>query len=230
MAENTDYVMTKPGMMIFPKVLEAEAYRPKKGQPAAADAKKSFSCGFCLDLDHPDVAPLKTLILQVAKTEWPALDINAAVKANVFHIPFAYGNKLIEARTAVLAAGGKEPDGKYDFQKDKIIFNSSTGEKYPPALGVRTKQGDIDLSPDNQGLHKNAFYTGCLGLGVFNVKPYTISATNKGVKLYLTTVHSLNSGARIQVGGRSASETFKGVAGSAVAENPEAGMDEEVPF
>ena len=230
MADNVNYAMTKPGMMVFPKVLEAEAYKARGQKTPAADAKRSFSCGFALEVEHPDIAPLKKLILDVAKAEWPALDINAAVKANIFRIPFTSGNKLIADRNEQLKAEGKEPDEKYAFQKDRIIFNSSTGEKYPPALGVRVDGKDIDVTPENRHLYKDAFYTGCMGLAVFNVKAYTISANNKGVKLYLTVAHSLKTGTRISIGGRSAAETFKGVAGSAVAENPTDGMDDDIPF
>ena len=216
MAENLQFRMTKPGMMVYPNVIVPKAF----GQNPKPDAKKSYSISFALDQDHPDVAPMKALILQAAKSKFPGLDIGAQVKDGKFKVPFTSGDKIAERRALKRKAAGKEADDKLDFLKGKIVFKASSD--FPIALGVRTKdQGDVDVTDDNKSIHKEAFYTGCSGLGGFSYKPYdAINEDGKpGVKAYLDIVHSLNSGKRIQIGGKSAAETFKGVAGAAVDES-----------
>ena len=224
-AHDIRYTMTKQGIMAHPHVITPVAYSPD-GKPARADAKKSYSCSFVLDLDHPDVAPMKAAIVAAAKAKWPGLDIAAEAAAGRLKVPFSSGDKQIAKRTTKLKAKGKEYTGDADFQKGKIVFKASSD--FPPALGVRVLgQGDIDVTEDNKGLHKGAFYFGSEGLGAFTFRPYDpVGEDGKpGVKMYLDMVHSLNRGKHLQTQ-RSAAEAFKGVAGSAVDVDPTIGQED----
>ena len=223
-AHDIRYTMTKPAIMAHPHVIVPVAY----GQNPKPDAKKSYSCSFVLPQDHPDVAPMKAAIVAAATAMWPGLNIVAEVGAGKLKVPFSQGDKMIAKRVAKLKAGGKEYKGDADFQKGMIVFKASSD--FPPALGVRIAgQGDIDVTEDNKGLHKNAFYFGSEGLGAFTFRPYdAIGEDGKpGVKMYLDMVHSLNRGKRIATGQRSAAEAFKGVAGSVVDVDPTAGAEED---
>lgn len=228
MADKLQYKMTKPAMQLYPQVLTPKAFG---SNPKPTD-KKSYSISFVFEPDHPDVAGQKAQMLAAAKAKWPGLDIKAEVAAGRMRMPFTTGDKMIERRNKKAVAAGKTPDGKLDFLKGKIVFR--TASDFPPALGVRVKgQGDIDLTEDTKGTHKDAFYTGCMGLGGFTYGPYdAVKEDDKpGVKTYLDMVHSLNTGKRLSTSGRSAAETFKGVAGAAVDEDPTADtMDDDVPF
>lgn len=229
MADNLQFKMTKPGIMLYPNVIVPKAF----GDKPKPDAKKSYSLSIALDQDHPDVATQKSLIMQAAKAKWPGLDVAAEIKAGRIKVPMSTGDKLCEKRAAKRKAAGHEDDHKLDAFKGKVIFKASSD--FPVALGVRVKgQGDIDVTEDNKAVHKEAYYTGCLGLAGFSYKAYdAINEDGKpGVKAYLDMVHSLNSGTRIQTGGRSAAEAFKGVAGGVSSEDPTGGaeLDDEIPF
>jgi len=215
MSDLLQFRMTKPATMVYPTVITPKAY----GQNPKPDAKKSYSTSFALDADHPDVLAMKQMAVAAAKAKWPGLNISEEVKAGNLKMPWTTGDKMIERRNKKIMAAGKPASDKLDFLKGKIVFKASSD--FPIALGVRISGKDIDVTEDNKSIHKEAFYTGCLGLGGFSYKAYdAIKEDDKpGVKAYLDIVHSLNSGVRIQTGGRSAAEAFRGVAGSAVDES-----------
>src|SRR3990167_1161148 len=231
MADNLKYTMTAPASMLYPTVIEPKAYAPP-GTKAKPDAKKSYSNSFYMLPDHPDVKAMKGQLVAAAKAKWPGPNSGGELQAGRMQLPFTTGEKLIAKRTKKLTAAGKEDDHKLDFLKGMVVFKASSD--FPVALGVRVKgQGDIDVTAENKGIHKDAFYTGCLGLGAFSYRAYDAikESDNPGVKAYLDMVHSLNHGPRIKIDGRSAADTFKGVAGSAVGEDPTTGgLDEEIPF
>lgn len=230
--EKLSFTSTTPANMLYPNVIVPVAYTPFGTKPKP-DAKKSYSVQMFFAPDHPDVAVQKKMILQAAQAKWPGLNIAEEVKQRKLLVPFKSGDSIVSKRTAKMAAAGKQDDHKLDFLKGKVVFKASSD--FPTALGVRVKgQGDIDVTEDNKSVHKDAFYNGCLGLWGVSYRAYAaINDDGKpGVKAYLDIVHSLNSGARIQLGGKSAAEAFKGVAGSAVNESVVGSdeMDDEIPF
>ena len=231
MADNDiKYTMTAPASMLYPTVIEPKAYAPKGSKPKP-DATKSYSINFYMDPEHADVAGMKKSLVDAAKAKWPGLNIGEEIKAGKLKLPFTTGDKMIEKRNKKLVAAGKDVDDKMDFLKGKVVFKASS--TFPIALGVRVKgQGDIDVTNQNKGVHKDAYYNGCLGLGAFTYRAYDAikEDDNPGVKAYLDMVHSLNTGPHHKISGRSAADTFKGVAGAAVGEDPTAGMEDEIQF
>lgn len=230
MADNIKFTMTAPASMLYPTVIEPKAYAPP-GTKAKPDAKKSHSISFYMAPDHPDVVGMKGSLVAAAKAKWPGLNISEEIKAGNLQLPFTTGEKLVAKRTKKLTAAGKADDHKLDFLLGKVVFKASSD--FPVALGVRVKgQGDIDVTAENKGIHKESFYTGCLGLGAFSYRAYDAikDGDKPGVKAYLDMVHSLNHGPRIKIDGKSAADTFKGVAGASVTEDPTDGMDAEIPF
>ena len=231
MADNPKFQMTAPGIFLYPNVVTPQAFRPRGGKPVAPDAKKSYSTSVALPADHPDVLTQKKMIVAAAKAKWPGLDVQEALKTKQIMLPWSTGDKLCANRAAELAKAGKEDDHKLDVFKGMIIFKASSD--FPVALGVRTPQGDIDITEDNKALHKEAFYTGCKGLIGVSYKAYDAinSEAKPGVKAYLDMAFSLNTGTRIKTGGRSAAEAFKGVVGGISHEDPTGNdMDDEIPF
>jgi len=226
MADLLQFRSTKPGSMLYTgALLEPRAYAPA-GQKPKPDAKKSYSVNMYYDADHPDVKAQKDQMLASAKAKWPGLNIVEEIKEGRMRMPFTTGDKLIAKRATKLKAKGKEPDTVLDFLKGKVVFKASSD--FPVALGVRVKdQGDIDVNDQNKAVHKSAFYDGVLGLWGVSYSPYdAVKEDDKpGVKAYLDMAHSLNSGPRHKLGGRSAADTFKGVAGAAVTTDPTAGDD-----
>ena len=223
---DTKFTMTAPASLYFPSLIEPKAYVPK-GKKAAPDAKKKFSSSFLFAADHPDVGPLKAAILAAAKSLFPTLNIADEYKAGRFKLPFRAGEKELQVYQSKLTEQGKEYTGQRDWLKGKIKFQADSGEDIPPKLGVRKDGQDIDITAENRGLHKAAFYSGVDALAMFVIHPYNIDGVTPGVKLYLSLVHSLNRG-KPHFEGMSASEVFKGVAGGTVNEDPTG--DDEIPF
>ena len=223
------YTMTKPAIGFYIEgAVEPKAYAPN-GQKPKPDAKKSYNGSFVVDLDHPDVAGMKGQILAAAQAEWPGRNIKEAVAKGELKMPFTTGEKLIERRAKKRIAAGKEADDVLDFLKGKLVFKASSD--FPVALGVFVDGKAIDITEDNKALHKKAFYTGVNCLGQFTYSPYTVD-DKEGVKAYFDSCLSLNTGLHIKIGGRSAADAFKGVAGSVVDVDPTLGStdDDDIPF
>lgn len=222
-ANDIKYTMTAPASMLYPTVIEPKAYAPPGTKPKP-DAKKSFSNSFYMPVEHPDVTAMKGALVSAAKAKWPGLNIVEELKEKRLKFPYTTGEAMIAKRAKKQQAAGKTVDNKLDFLKGMVVFKASSD--FPVALGVRIKgQGDIDVTAENKGIHKEAFYTGCLGLGSFTYRAYDAIKEGDlpGVKAYLDMVHSLNTGPRIKIDGKSAADTFKGVAGGVVQEDPTGG-------
>jgi hypothetical protein len=215
------YQVNSPVILAHPHVIEPAPFKDAKGK-AKGDPK--YSGVFVFKNDHPDLGPMKSLILQVAKAKWPDKDIIAEVKAGNLKMPFANGDKIAEKRVVKLKAAGKEDDKRGDFQRGCTVFKGSS--QYPPGLGVLVNKELVDVTPDNKALHKGAFYFGVECFVRLNFKAYdAINDDGKpGVTAYLDMVVSLNRGKAL-AGRKSAAEAFKGVAGSLSAEDP-TGADE----
>lgn len=210
------YQINSPALLAHPHVLEPVPFKDARGK-IKGDPK--YSALFVLKNDHPDIGPMKFMILAVAKAKWPDKDIIAEVKAGNLKMPFASGDKIADKRVAKLKAAGKEDDQRGDFQRGCTVFKSSS--QYPPGLGVLVNKVLVDVTPDNKALHKGAFYFGTECFGRLSFKAYdAINEDGKpGVTAYLDMVVSLNRGKAL-AGRKSAAEAFKGVAGSLSAEDP----------
>ncbi len=241
MAEDIKFTMTKPGILAHPNVVTPKAFS-QNGKPAAADAKKVYSASFVIAQDHPDVAPMKQNILAAAKALWPGVNIIEAIKAGSIKVPFSTGDRIADKRVAKLKAQGKEDDHKGDYMRGQVVFKASSD--FPPGLGVarykmavidgverKVFDGPIDVTEENKGMHKGAFYFGTQACGRFTYRAYEVNDT-KGVKAYLDMVLTFNRGKKL-AGEKSAAEAFKGVAGMVSTEDPTGGentLDDEILF
>lgn len=217
MAENTPglYTLTAPVLMAFPSLLVPKAFKGKNGKD---QGEPKYSANFVFKPDHPDLTPLKNLVVKIAKARWPDRDLKELA------LPFSSGTKLADARAAVCKEKGKEPDGEY--QRGCAVINSKS--KYQPTLSYLVDGRLIELVTEaEKKANQDKFYFGVEALANFNVVAYEGPGKNPdGVTIYLNAVLSLNKGKRLGGGVPPASEVFKGYAGSATTEDPTAGQDD----
>lgn len=230
MAETVEsfYQVNTPALLAFPHVLDPAPFKGANGKPKG-DPK--YSATFPMKADHPDIAGLKSKVIEVAKAKWPGRDIIAAAKAGDLKLPFTSGDKMLEKRMTKIKADGKDYDGRSDFLKGTIVFKAKSD--YPPSLGVVVNKAIVEVTPDNKAVHRGVFYFGTDCLFRLNFRAYDgVDGGKDGVTAYLDMVLSLNRGPRLS-GQRTATEAFKGVVGNLSAEDPTAGaaeLDDEIPF
>lgn len=201
------YALTAPCMLTFINFAEPKAVT--KG------GKLKFSCNFELPAGHPDEAPLKALIVQVAREAHPGIDINA------FHKPLQSGDKLADKA----AAKGKSRE----FSRGKQVLTARSD--YRPQLAYIDAGKYVDV-PDDAAVIKarerDTFYSGVEALGEVELVWYDAVGENgtPGVTAYLSQVLSLKKGDKVMGQGRSVAETFKGYVGSISQESVAAGTEE----
>ncbi len=217
--EGNIYQFNTPAIMGHPHVLEPVAFKGKNGK---AKGDPMYSGIFVFKNDHPDLGPMKQMIIAAAKAKWPDLDIVAEAKAGKLKLPFSSGDRIADKRVEKLKAAGKEDDKRGDFQRGCTVFKSSSA--YPPGLGVVANGAIVEITSDNKVVHKDKFFFGTQVLGRFNFKAYDAVGDDgkPGVKAYLDMVLTLNKGERLS-GRTSTAEAFKGVAGLASTEDPTGG-------
>lgn len=210
-----------PVVMAFPSVTEARAFKragKEKGEP-------KFSASFVFPPEHPDFAIIKQTAIALAKAKWPGKDLSAEYKAGNFKMPWEAGDKLADKRLAKIKDAGKAIDDKGDFQRGNFIVKASS--KFAPRLAY-IENGKISADLEGAGItaHKGKFYFGVKVLAQINLVAYDgVGEDGKdGVTAYLNLVLSTNTGTRL-AGGASASEVFKGYAGTMSTENPTGGAE-----
>lgn len=215
-ANKTDgiYNLTLPVVMVFPNLVEAKAFM--KNGKAQGDPK--YGATLVVPADHPDLKPMKELVTKLAKNRWPDKPFSELA------FPFLSGDKAAEKRKAK----GKD-DGEY--QRGKVLLTARS--KYEPRLSYIENGKIVDLETDTaKQMAKNKFYMGVEVLAQINFVPYDPIGENAkgGVTAYLNMVLSTGKGKRLS-GGASASEVFKGYAGSVSAEDPTGGdSDDQIPM
>ena len=219
------YALKAPVIMTFPKLFTAERFKRNGKETAAAPV---FSATFLLVPDSEDLLALKKIATEIAKQ-------NTQAALSTLRFPFANGDRKADER--------KEKVGKDDaaFNRGKVILAASTGEKYPPRLGVfpsgNPKDGALDLGTDEVLVKKYTswFYSGANVLAVVSLKWYPAAneEAKAGVKAYLSAVVSTGKGDHLASGG-SVTSHFGAYTGHATAEDPTKGLaaagDDEIPF
>lgn len=220
--ENKDlglYSLTAPAIMAHPHLFEARSFKGK-GEP-------KFDANFVLDANHPDLAPIKNVIKEVAQAAEPGVAIDA------FGKPLKSGSKLADKRKA--ERGGKYRD-EAEYQRDKVVIIARS--KYAPNLSVLDNGQVVELR-DNEALrakYKNKFFFGAEAIAEFRFVwyPATKEGDKPGVTAYLQSVLVTGKGTRL-TGARPATEAFSGYLGKVSSEDPTIGVGEasdgdEIPF
>lgn len=231
MADNDNtgiYRVLRPVLLAYPSVITPRAFGPKnkpKGDP-------KYGGTFVFAPDHPDLKPIKDLIVKVARAMFPG----GSLKEMSF--PISNGDDLIERQVAALVRQGKSATEqaaireKFSWAKGKALLKASS--KFQPALAV-VNAGEI-VNLDTEVLkttNKGAFYFGVQALPEFNfIAGARTSADSKDyVTAYLNGLVSINTGDKIG-GGGSLAERFSGYVGTAKDYDPTAGAttDDDIPF
>lgn len=214
---NTDgiYNLTQPVVMSFPQLLEAKAFTEKgkaKGEP-------KYSCNLNFNVDSEDLKAIKAKALSLFRANYPDKPLHATLengtKIPLVIFPFASGDKHADARKEKGKADG-------EWQRGKVVLTARS--KYEPRLSYIDKGKIIDLETEvAKQAAKGKFFPGVEVLAQINLVPYDAVGENgkPGVACYLNMIVSTGKGARIS-GGQTASEAFKGYAGTVSGEDPTA--------
>jgi hypothetical protein len=236
MSGNLDgvFTFTHPVFLDFPALLEPKAFPGATGQDTE---KLKYSANLRFKADHPDYAALKTMMAQVAKADWPVRPLSELKFPHESGDKAADKRKSENANIAALIAAGKtvdsrgkalkvKPDG--EFQRGFILLAARS--KFQPQMAILRGNAKVDLEGDAIKANISQFYFGVEVLAQIKLQAYRgIGQNPDGVCAYLNMVLSLNRGPKIGGGSRaSASDVFKGYAGSVSTENPLG--DDEIPF
>ncbi len=209
--------LTQPVVMSFPQLFEPKAFK-KNGRETG---ESKYSANFLFNPDSEDLRAMKILAAKIARAKWPDKQFSELA------FPFISGDKLAEE--------SKNKGKNSDYTRGKIIVTGRS--KFEPKLAHIENNKMIDLETEIQKTAaKNKFYPGVEVLAQLNLVSYDpVGRDGKGgVTAYLNMVLSTNKGVRI-AGGQTASEAFKGYAGSVSAEDPTApgmgiDMSDHIPF
>ncbi len=224
--------MSEPtGRYIFQEVLKTGYVNvlEKRAFPGSPAETGAYSVEFLLTPDGADHVEIRRIILEVARAEWPKLDIVSLIKSGDFHVPLSNGNARIASYTASSEAEGRTYAGQRDFYKDKIVLKAKS-KMWAPKLDV--VQGNKLVGPltsDQLAAHGRAFYSGVEGGGEIRLATYSTKGGSRGVTAYLQRFLSLNRGEKID-SGRPASEVFAHYAGHISSVDPTAGDDDNISF
>lgn len=210
-----NYELLLPGIALYPNLLVAK--KVKKNGREVGDAK--FSLNLALDLDHPDLLPMKKLAAKLALAQWPGRDLRLQPPSpDALQFPFTDGTLLADKAKAKVDAGttGAKPS---EFTRGKIIIPCRS--KYQPAMACFVNGRATDLNTDElRQLHADKFFMGAECLVTINFLAYDRADDNgrDGVTARLNAVAVTGKGTRI--GGRSAAGMLDSAQGHSTMENP----------
>ena len=211
-------IVSPPHTAIYTKgIWEKQAYMdPKTKKPKG---KPSYQYIALFD-GATDIADLKRKAAEAAKAEF-----GANIDFKKVRFPFKNGDaeadRILKKAAEVAANRGEEPK---KTEKDVAFYRGHTVMKttsqFPPKV------------VDNNGedlLDHDALYSGVKVRTEFNFKAAEIEEdgeTKRYVSAYFNFVMKVGDAKRIQTGGRSAKDVFKGLLGEKTAEDPTEGMDD----
>lgn len=217
------YTATAPALLSFPNLMEAKAVM--KNGKATGDPK--FSSNFELDLDHPDLKPIKNLALKLALAKWPGRDIkgesskvdkNGNPKIPTFLFPWSSGDDL--------ANKAKKNGKEREWSRGKLVIVARS--KFEPNLSAIINGAVVDFEGDNRKTANKYFFTGADVLFQINLQAYDgVGVNPDGVTAYLNKVLATGKGKKLTGGGQSATETFKGYIGTATNEDVTGGAEDD---
>jgi Protein of unknown function (DUF2815) len=184
MAQNTQtYQMTKPAQIVWVSVVTP--------RPAGPKNQERYQAAFLLTKDHPDFAPMATMMANVVKAKFGSTDNR--------EFPLQKGDKVADeaaekGRDREWARGKEILEAHTNTHKRTV--NGVQGEPLnPPRLVVLQNQKYVRYQDEERALAKSAFYSGVLAIGTFGFKEY--EGFGGGVTCYLNEILSLGVGDRI---------------------------------
>lgn len=224
-------VRTPPFRMYMPNLITPRPYMEKGKQKG--DPKYSVQMMYLPeDLDKFSVrvgdtqeyekVNLKNVLVEIAKEEWPDLDLKEAQKYGGFKWPLKNGDAECERR--------EKNNKKGDALKGYTLLNASTSEKFPPQLVevVDRKYKELDRSVNaDVARAKELFTAGYWAKGVLNIRASVVD-DKKFLTPYINGLVFVRKDQKI--GGISAEDRFGGIEGGESETDPTDGVDDEIPF
>lgn len=216
--------------MSYPNLVEARAYQdPRSGRKGDPE----FSCDMLLTPealdefegrrdDEWETMNVKNAMAEVAKAEWPDINLRDAVANGGLKWPLVDGNTKKQQQEAK----GK----KGDVYENMKVIPIKAKEGYPPQLFVLDQGKFRELSRNNEadmGRAKDLFVGGHYAKASLNLKAMH-TPQGRFLVFYCNAVLFVKEGQRI--GGMSAEERFGGISGGSADHDPTEGLDDEIPF
>ena len=165
---------------------------------------------------------IRKICAQVAKDEWPDLNLKEAVAEKELSWPIVKGDKL--------AAKAEAKKKESEHYKGMEVISASASQEYPPMLYVtengKRKQIVRGLDTDEQKAKQLFDVGGNFGFAEVTVKAGDVNG--KYVKFYVNSVRFTKAGQRL--GGTSMMDRFDGVMGGESDHDATEGLDDEIPF
>jgi hypothetical protein len=223
---SVSFDFTAPVVMHYASVITPTQFQ-ENGKPKG---EPEFNLQAVFDPTHPDANDLKAKLREAMALEWPARNIEEALKEKTVRYPIQTGEALIRRRTEKLRKVGKEYDGAIDNLKGKWVLRA--GSRYRPQLSFIERGKIVDLANEMQvKANEQKFFSGAECLLTLSFRAYNAKNSDgiDGVKVFLQNVVVTGKGTKIG-GGTPGSERFKGYLGKISHEDPTAGLDDEIPF
>lgn len=201
MADGAFYTLTKPAPVVFLDLFRARKFKDSKGR----EGPPRFGATFLLTPDHPDLAPINSLIVQVKDAEK------------------TLAGRSMKDLGSPLQAG----DPSVPFKAGKVLLRTQSAEDYAPPLFV-FENGAVKLYDGQERvLAQPAFYAGVEAVGEIKLVAY--DGFGGGVTAYLNSILSYNVGPKIidraaMDGAKKYAESMKHYVGRVSDVDPTAGM------
>lgn len=232
--KNNITVLTPAFRMSFPNLIEAKPVVMQgkaQGDPIFSmtgildpEATKQFKVVDPKDATKLIDADINLLILQIAKAEWPTLDIKNEMAKTW---PVYSGD--------IYAAAQVEKGKSGDAYVGKKLFNMKAQQEYPPTLRA-VVDGKVKIfnrgMPSDMQLAKHLFTGGHYAMAELNLVPYKIGPAKDAsftyyVTAYMNNVRFVKEGERF--GGQSMMDRFAGVDGGSSDIDPTRDLASEIP-
>lgn len=217
-SETGQFVSTLPLRAVYiDRLITPKRYKNKKTGKEEGEPK--FGCTLLASPDLDVLKAMKVAVLAVAQEKWPG------IQAKDIQAPFKSGDKVADkAKTA-----DKDPKAWA-----RGFVTMAVSSVHQPRLSVLDKGGIIDLKePEQIALYKKHFYNGVDVFVELNFVPYESDLGGmeiKGVTAYINQCVVTGKGGKIELGTRSAADTFGSYVGAYTNVDPYAGADASDDF
>jgi len=223
--DGQSYTFQKKARAVFANLIIPKKIKDKSGR----EQGKPVYSATLVEIDKVDIDAMRQIAAAVAKAEWPGrqLIVNREALTDPRNLQFPFKNG--DERAAEALVKGK--DGS--FFQGQVVFDTRSGEEYPPFLSVLQGNKVMDLDGVSKlTLGKQKFYNGCYVVPKVRFKAYKSQTEGgigaySGVKAFLSSVLWVADGPRI---GGSSAETFRAYVGGLSDVDPTGTGSDEIPF
>lgn len=203
-----DFTGSAPAILVFGDLMKPKAFQNRAPR---------YKANLLYPLGHPDIGPLKEIILRLCGAAFPGRDPLS------LSLPFKAGERLNAERVAK----DKKP---YSFYEGHFVLATQKPEKTqagallaPPRLVVMQNGEMVSYVDDDRPAAARFFYSGVKVVPI--IQFVTFDGFGGGVTVYLQRLLSLGVGERIQTGpdddaAFGGAERYESYMGAVSAEDP----------